>query len=160
MKKILIAILIVASIWSSEHSGWSSEGIELQQESRLPSPQRGRGVGGEGWRGDRIGRLPIGLPQTSLAQRSLVPRIPRPQLLSALRERRGAESSVLPQAASRNREGFLPGARVLLDAIFISLLEAYASLWVSPAQAVIVSFVALILTLLFRPTGLFVPTPK
>ena len=45
-------------------------------------------------------------------------------------------------------------------AVFISLLEAYASLWVSPAQAVIVSFVVLILTLLFRPTGLFVPTPK
>jgi len=39
--------------------------------------------------------------------------------------------------------------------IFISLLEAYASLWVSPAQAIIVSFVVLILTLLFRPTGLF-----
>jgi branched-chain amino acid transport system permease protein len=48
----------------------------------------------------------------------------------------------------------------ILAAIFISLLEAYASLIVSPAQAVIVSFVALILTLLFRPTGLFVPTPK
>ena len=45
-------------------------------------------------------------------------------------------------------------------AIFISLLEAYASIWMSPAQAVIVSFVVLILTLLFRPTGLFVPTPK
>jgi branched-chain amino acid transport system permease protein len=45
-------------------------------------------------------------------------------------------------------------------AIFISLLEAYAALWVSPAQAVIASFVVLILTLLFRPTGLFVPTPK
>jgi branched-subunit amino acid ABC-type transport system permease component len=45
-------------------------------------------------------------------------------------------------------------------AIFISLLEAYASIWVSPALAVIVSFVVLILTLLFRPTGLFVPTPK
>jgi branched-chain amino acid transport system permease protein len=44
--------------------------------------------------------------------------------------------------------------------IFISLLEAYAAIWVSPAQAVIVSFVVLILTLLFRPTGLFVPTPK
>jgi branched-chain amino acid transport system permease protein len=44
--------------------------------------------------------------------------------------------------------------------IFISLLEAYASIWVSPAQAVIASFVVLILTLLFRPTGLFVPTPK
>jgi branched-subunit amino acid ABC-type transport system permease component len=44
--------------------------------------------------------------------------------------------------------------------IFISLLEAYASLVVSPSQAVIVSFVALIMTLLFRPTGLFVPTPK
>ncbi|HLH90051.1 MAG TPA: branched-chain amino acid ABC transporter permease [Xanthobacteraceae bacterium] len=45
-------------------------------------------------------------------------------------------------------------------AIFISLLEAYASIWVSPSVAVIVSFVVLILTLLFRPTGLFVPTPK
>jgi branched-chain amino acid transport system permease protein len=45
-------------------------------------------------------------------------------------------------------------------AIFISLLEAYAAIWVSPAQAVIVSFIVLILTLLFRPTGLFVPTPK
>ena len=48
----------------------------------------------------------------------------------------------------------------ILAAIFISLLEAYASIVVSPAQAVIVSFVVLILTLLFRPTGLFVPTPK
>jgi branched-chain amino acid transport system permease protein len=48
----------------------------------------------------------------------------------------------------------------ILAAIFISLLEAFASIWVSPAQAVIVSFIALILTLLFRPTGLFVPTPK
>jgi branched-chain amino acid transport system permease protein len=45
-------------------------------------------------------------------------------------------------------------------AIFISLLEAYASVWVVPSQAIIVSFVVLILTLLFRPTGLFVPTPK
>ena len=45
-------------------------------------------------------------------------------------------------------------------AVFISLLEAYSSIWVSPAQAVIVSFIVLIITLLFRPTGLFVPTPK
>ena len=45
-------------------------------------------------------------------------------------------------------------------AILISLLEAYASIWVSPAQAVIVSFVVLIITLLVRPTGLFVATPK
>ncbi|HEX4409320.1 MAG TPA: branched-chain amino acid ABC transporter permease [Xanthobacteraceae bacterium] len=45
-------------------------------------------------------------------------------------------------------------------AIFISLLEAYATIFVDPSQAVIVSFVVLILTLLFRPTGLFVPTPK
>src|SRR5712664_1210082 len=45
-------------------------------------------------------------------------------------------------------------------AILISLLEAYAAIWVDPSQAVIVSFVVLILTLLFRPTGLFVPTPK
>jgi branched-subunit amino acid ABC-type transport system permease component len=48
----------------------------------------------------------------------------------------------------------------ILASIFISLLEAYASIWVSPAQAIIVSFVVLIVTLLFRPTGLFVPTPK
>ena len=47
----------------------------------------------------------------------------------------------------------------IVASIFISLLEAYASIWVSPAQAVIVSFVVLILTLLFRPTGLFA-TPK
>ena len=45
-------------------------------------------------------------------------------------------------------------------AIFISLLEGYAALWVSPAQAIIVSFVVLILTLLFRPTGLFASTPR
>ena len=48
----------------------------------------------------------------------------------------------------------------ILASIFVSLLESLASIWVSPAQAVIVSFVALILTLLIRPTGLFVPTPK
>ncbi len=48
----------------------------------------------------------------------------------------------------------------ILASIFISLLEAYAALWISPAQAVIVSSVVLILTLLIRPTGLFVPTPK
>ena len=54
--------------------------------------------------------------------------------------------------------GSLSGS--IAAAIFISLLEAYASLWVSPSQAVIVSFVVLVLTLLFRPTGLFVPTPK
>jgi branched-chain amino acid transport system permease protein len=48
----------------------------------------------------------------------------------------------------------------ILAAIFISLIEAYSSLWVSPSQAVIVSFVVLILTLLFRPTGLFAPTPR
>jgi branched-chain amino acid transport system permease protein len=45
-------------------------------------------------------------------------------------------------------------------AIFISLLESYAAIWLDPSQAVIVSFVVLILTLLFRPTGLFVATPK
>ncbi|MGC2202505.1 MAG: branched-chain amino acid ABC transporter permease [Stellaceae bacterium] len=54
--------------------------------------------------------------------------------------------------------GSLSGS--IAAAIFISLLEAYASLWVSPSQAVIVSFVVLIVTLLFRPTGLFVATPK
>ena len=48
----------------------------------------------------------------------------------------------------------------VVAAILISLLEAYASLWVSPSQAIIVSFVALILTLLFRPTGLFAAASK
>ena len=60
------------------------------------------------------------------------------------------------------RRGRRHGQSRRLDAaaIFISLLESYASIWVNPSQAVIVSFVVLILTLLFRPTGLFVPTPK
>jgi len=48
----------------------------------------------------------------------------------------------------------------ILASIFVSLLESYAAIMVSPAQAVIVSFVVLVLTMLFRPTGLFVPTPK
>jgi branched-subunit amino acid ABC-type transport system permease component len=48
----------------------------------------------------------------------------------------------------------------IIAAIFISLLEAYASIWVDPSQAVIVSFVVLILTLLFRPTGLFATATK
>jgi branched-chain amino acid transport system permease protein len=43
----------------------------------------------------------------------------------------------------------------IVAAIFISLLEAYTAVWLDPSQAVIVSFVVLILTLLFRPTGLF-----
>jgi branched-subunit amino acid ABC-type transport system permease component len=47
----------------------------------------------------------------------------------------------------------------VVAAIFISLLESYAAIWVNPSQAVIVSFVVLILTLLFKPTGLFA-TPK
>src|SRR4029077_11266512 len=45
-------------------------------------------------------------------------------------------------------------------AIFVSLLESYAAIWMDPSQAVIVSFVVLILTLLFRPTGLFARTPR
>jgi branched-chain amino acid transport system permease protein len=48
----------------------------------------------------------------------------------------------------------------ILAAMFISLVEAYAAIVVSPAQAVIVSFVVLVLTMLFRPTGLFVPTQR
>ncbi|MFY9693605.1 MAG: branched-chain amino acid ABC transporter permease [Xanthobacteraceae bacterium] len=43
----------------------------------------------------------------------------------------------------------------IVAAIFISLLESYAAIWLDPSQAVILSFVVLILTLLFRPTGLF-----
>jgi branched-subunit amino acid ABC-type transport system permease component len=45
-------------------------------------------------------------------------------------------------------------------AIFISLIEAYTTIWLDPSRAVIVSFVILILTLLFRPTGLFATAPR
>jgi branched-chain amino acid transport system permease protein len=45
-------------------------------------------------------------------------------------------------------------------AIFISLIEAYTAIWLDPSRAVIVSFVILILTLLFRPTGLFGTTTR
>ncbi len=48
----------------------------------------------------------------------------------------------------------------VLAAIFIGVLEAIAVIWVSPALAVIFSFAMLIVTLLFRPTGLFAPTPR
>src|SRR2546423_11889039 len=48
----------------------------------------------------------------------------------------------------------------ILASSFVSLLESLATIWVSPAQAVIGSFVVLILTMLVRPTGLFVPTPQ
>src|SRR5437879_6953451 len=48
----------------------------------------------------------------------------------------------------------------MLASLFISRLESLATIWVSLATAVIVSFVELVLTLLIRPTGLFVPTPK
>jgi branched-subunit amino acid ABC-type transport system permease component len=43
----------------------------------------------------------------------------------------------------------------VVAALLISLLEAYAAIWLDPSQAVIVSFAVLIVTLLFRPTGLF-----
>ena len=43
----------------------------------------------------------------------------------------------------------------IVAAIFVSLIEAYTTIWLDPSRAVIVSFVILILTLLFRPTGLF-----
>ena len=48
----------------------------------------------------------------------------------------------------------------VLAAMFIGVLEALAVIWVSPALAVIFSFAVLIITLLFRPTGLFAPTPR
>jgi len=47
----------------------------------------------------------------------------------------------------------------IVAAIFVSLIEAYTTIWLDPSRAVIVSFIILILTLLFRPTGLFV-TPR
>jgi branched-chain amino acid transport system permease protein len=47
----------------------------------------------------------------------------------------------------------------IVAAVFISLIEAYTTIWLDPSQAVVVSFIILILTLLFRPTGLFV-TPR
>ena len=82
----------------------------------LPSPQRGRGAGGEGDRHN-----PVRIPQGSSAFKAewtLPAALPHPQLVSAVRERRGAELSTLQhfQAASRGGGGFLPGARVLLDA--------------------------------------------
>ena len=72
------------------------------------------------------------------------------------------------ESQRRRRAAWLLGALVIVAALlvilmlffFISLLEAYASLLVSPAQSVIVSFAVLILTLLFRPSGLFAATPR
>ena len=68
-----------------------------------------------------IATIPSGIQQVSsafIAGWPLPAALPHPQLLSAVRERRGAEFSTLQhfQAASRGGGGFLPGARVLLDA--------------------------------------------
>ena len=50
------------------------------------------------------------------------------------------------------------GMREMVPSAALSALERLLS--APPAQAVIASFIALIVTLLVRPTGLFVPTPK
>jgi hypothetical protein len=120
-KTTLLAALILVSGLDSEHSRAkerNSAKTEFDQECRLPSPQRGRGAGGEGDRYDVIGRLPFDIKQTSSAQRSLVAKSPHLQPLSGVRQRKEDRFSSLlqPQAASRRREGFLSGARVLLDA--------------------------------------------
>src|SRR6188508_3016802 len=101
IKKILLVALIVVSVWGSERSQakqGSSERTQLQQESRLPSPQRGRGAGGEGDRHNGIGSFAFGMPQASSA---------------FMAERPGGAtlSHTQVQAKSRRREGFLPGAR-------------------------------------------------
>jgi len=124
MRKILLLVaLTVASVWGSEQSGAkeaSSERIEIQQKHRLFSPQRGRGVGGEGDHYNVIDSLPLEVQQVSEFVSQSQPRatFPQRQLLSTARERKAAEFSVLQQfqPVSRRREGFLPGARVLLDA--------------------------------------------
>ena len=72
----------------------------------------------------------------------------------------GSVICVLALSANTGFADFPRLCRAIAAAIFISLLESYAAIWLDPSQAVIVSFVALILTLLFRPTGLFVATPK
>src|SRR5262249_54142608 len=54
--------------------------------------------------------------------------------------------------------GSLAGS--VLAAVLIRPLRTHAPLGGTPPQAIIVSFVVLILTLLLRPTGLFVATPK
>ena len=67
MKKILLLFaLTLVSIGGSEHSRakeGSIERIELKQEFRLPSPQRGRGTGGEGDRHNVVGiqQAPVGI---------------------------------------------------------------------------------------------------
>jgi hypothetical protein len=67
-----------------------------------------------------IGCLRFGIQQasSSFMAQPLWAALTHPQLPSPVRERRGAEFSIFSQlqAASRRREGFLPGARVLLDA--------------------------------------------
>lgn len=112
MKKLLLLVaFVVVSAWGSERSHAqreSSETIELQQKSGLPSPQRGRGAGGEG---DHHKASSPFIAEWSLGGS-------HSQLLSSVQERQGLQSSVLPQrqSAARKPASFLPGARVLLDA--------------------------------------------
>ena len=48
----------------------------------------------------------------------------------------------------------------IASVLTLAPLSAFAQQPLSPALAVVVPFIVLIVTLLFRPTGLFVPTPK
>ena len=121
MRKILLLVaLTVASIWGSETSRakeGNGERIELQQDRRLPSPQRGRGAGGEGDHHNLIRRLPFGIQQASSAYVLHACNVAHRQLLSPVREAEGGRlRRSSSQPASQRREGFLPGARVLLDA--------------------------------------------
>ena len=120
MKRILLLVaLTLVSIGGSEHSRakeGSIERIEPKQECLLPYPQRGRGAGGEGHGHNVVGMQQA--PSAFIAEWTLPAAFSHAQLVSAVRERSGAERSTLWhfQAASRGGGGFLPGARVLLDA--------------------------------------------
>ena len=109
MKKILLLVaLTLVSIWGSEHSRakeGSIERIELQQECLLPSPQRGRGAGGEGDRHNVIG-IARKIPSAFIGEMAIACSAPSPstRLRCAGAERgRTLNASALPGRVTRRR---------------------------------------------------------
>jgi cytochrome c peroxidase len=99
--------------WEPVDPWRSAKSLEDQRprDIRLPSPQRGRGVGGEGDGQAVIGWLPFVVQQTSSAFAAELPQFatpPHPQPLSPSREARRAEVSMQLLSLLANGETKLP----------------------------------------------------
>ncbi len=105
-----------------------AKGYGEGRKSRLPSPQRGRGAGGEGEFPAPVGCVPSRLQQASptfIVKSRLRATPPHPQPLSPSREARGAEFSIFSQLQSSL---VLTGRRLVSATITLLLFSLSKSL--------------------------------